>query len=80
MLEIWRWLKLQKEGILYGAIVGVGLYLFLHTRINTLAAIDSPSLLDKAVVVGTKWKYLIGLILIGSTSGAIVDSIKNPRK
>lgn len=63
-----RWIDLQKEGIIIGAIVGAILYYI------------NPPFLSILNLSGLWWHNLAVLILISSTIGAIIDSKYKPRK
>mgnify|MGYP001567435891 CR=1 FL=1 len=80
--RIWTWIKERKAGILFGSAVGAAIYFGLISpspQAQSLFSAASPSALDKVVTIGTQWKYLIGLILIGAGVGAAVDDMAKRR-
>lgn len=74
--DIWRWIKLKKRGIIFGASLGVLAYFLMYNQAAPLFAVASPSISDKVITIATKSKYLISLIFIGATMGAITDGKK----
>jgi len=67
-MKLMRWLDLQKEGIFIGVAIALLIYYF-----NIF-----PNLLQ---ILPTEPIYRIGiLIYIGSSLGAIIDSIIKPKK
>ncbi len=63
-----KWLDYNKEGVIYGAIVGTILYYI------------NPSFLVQLNLPVLWWHKLSILVLLSSTVGAIIDSLYRPRK
>ena len=68
-MKFTKWLDLQKEGIIIGAVIGAILHYLNFPMINQI--LNLPELW---------WHRLAILVLLSSTIGAIGDSIYKPKK
>lgn len=68
MNYIYKWLNLQKEGILFGLIIAI-VILFSNTSLLSFLQLPEEPI----------WKYSI-VIYICTSAGAILDAVIKPNK
>lgn len=87
MVDVWRELKRNKEGIIIGALVGLAATVWLKVQGADMSfAIINPGLLDNTISsvagVANLAQTKVGIALIGifAAIGYVVDSLVYPRK